>query len=143
MAIKQISIFIENKEGRIKKAISILGEKDINIRALSIADTTKYGILRLIVSDNVKAMIALEEKGFVVHENDVVIVSVPDKPNGLNSVLEVLDEKEINLEYMYAFISNKTDEAIVVMRFENMEEAVELLKDSDVNILEKEDIEKL
>lgn len=143
MAIKQISIFIENKEGRIKKAISILGEKDINIRALSIADTTKYGILRLIVSDNVKAMIALEEKGFVVRENDVVIVSVPDKPNGLNSVLEVLDEKEINLEYMYAFISNKTDEAIVVMRFENMEEAVELLKDSAVNILEKEDIEKL
>ena len=143
MAIKQISIFIENKEGRIKKAISILGEKDINIRALSIADTTKYGILRLIVSDNVKAMIALEEKGFVVRENDVVIVSVPDKPNGLNSVLEVLDEKEINLEYMYAFISNKTDEAIVVMRFENMEEDVELLKDSDVNILEKEDIEKL
>ena len=117
MAIKQISIFIENKEGRIKKAISILGEKDINIRALSIADTTKYGILRLIVSDNVKAMIALEEKGFVVRENDVVIVSVPDKPNGLNSVLEVLDEK--------------------------VEEAVELLKDSDVNILEKEDIEKL
>ena len=143
MAIKQISIFIENKEGRIKKAISILGEKDINIRALSIADTTKYGILRLIVSDNVKAMIALEEKGFVVRENDVVIVSVPDKPNGLNSVLEVLDEKDINLEYMYAFISNKTDEAIVVMWFENMEEAVELLKDSDVNILEKEDIEKL
>lgn len=143
MAIKQISIFIENKEGRIKKAISILGEKDINIRALSIADTTKYGILRLIVSDNVKAMIALEEKGFVVRENDVVIVSVPDKPNGLSSVLEVLDEKDINLEYMYAFISNKTDEAIVVMRFENMEEAVELLKDSDVNILEKKDIEKL
>ena len=143
MAIKQISIFIENKEGRIKKAISILGEKDINIRALSIADTTKYGILRLIVSDNVKAMIALEENGFVVCENDVVIVSVPDKPNGLSSVLEVLDEKDINLEYMYAFISNKTDEAIVVMRFENMEEAVELLKDSDVNILEKEDIEKL
>ena len=87
--------------------------------------------------------VALEEKGFVVRENDVVIVSVPDKPNGLNSVLEVLDEKDINLEYMYAFISNKTDEAIVVMRFENMEEAVELLKDSDVNILEKEDIEKL
>lgn len=143
MTIKQISIFIENKEGRIKKAISTLGEENINIRALSIADTTKYGILRLIVSDNVKAMIALEEKGFVVRENEVIIVSVPDKPNGLSSVLEILEEKNINLEYLYAFISNKTDEAIVVMRLENMEEAIELLKDSEVNILEKEDIEKL
>ena len=78
MAVKQISIFIENKEGRIKKAIDTLAQQNINIRALSIADTTKYGILRLIVSDNKKAIAALEDNGFVVRENEVIIIAVPD-----------------------------------------------------------------
>ena len=143
MAVKQISIFVENKEGRIKKAIDTLGKSNINIRALSIADTTKYGILRLIVSDNKKAIEALEKDGFIVKENEVIILAVPDEPNGLNSTLAVFDEKGINLEYLYAFVSSKTDEAIVVMRLENMEKAIEALKDSDVKILETEDIKHL
>jgi hypothetical protein len=143
MAVKQISIFVENKEGRIKKAIDTLAKADINIRALSIADTTKYGILRLIVSDNDKAIEALEKDGFIVKENDVIILAVPDEPNGLNSTLAVFDEKGINLEYLYAFVSSKTDEAIVVMRLENMEKAIDALKDSNVKILETKDIENL
>ena len=143
MAVKQISIFVENKEGRIKKAINTLGQENINIRALSIADTTKYGILRLIVSDNKKAIDALEKDGFIVKENEVIILAVPDEPNGLNSTLAVFDEKGINLEYLYAFVSSKTDEAIVVMRLENMEKAIDALKDSNVKILETEDIENL
>lgn len=143
MAVKQISIFIENKEGRIKKAIDTLAQQNINIRALSIADTTKYGILRLIVSDNKKAIAALEDNGFVVRENEVIIIAVPDEPNGLNSTLAVFDEKGINLEYLYAFVSSKTDEAIVVMRLENMEKAFEALENSDVKILDAEDIKDL
>ena len=143
MAVKQISIFVENKEGRIKKAIDTLAKENIHIRALSIADTTKYGILRLIVSDNDKAIEALEKDGFIVKENDVIILAVPDEPNGLNSTLSVFDEKGINLEYLYAFVSSKTDEAIVVMRLENMEKAIEALQDSDVKILETEDIKDL
>ena len=143
MAVKQISIFVENKEGRIKKAINTLAEENINIRALSIADTTKYGILRLIVSDNEKAIEALEKDGFIVKENDVIILAVPDKPNGLNSTLAVFDEKGINLEYLYAFVSSKTDEAIVAIRLENMEKAIEALKNSDVKILEESDIKEL
>ncbi|MEE0941554.1 amino acid-binding protein [Methanobrevibacter sp.] len=143
MSVKQISIFVENKEGRIKKAINTLGQENINIRALSIADTTKYGILRLIVSDNKKAIDALEKDGFIVKENEVIILAVPDEPNGLNSTLAVFDEKGINLEYLYAFVSSKTDEAIVVMRLENMEKAIDALKDSNVKILETEDIENL
>ncbi|MBQ9159857.1 MAG: amino acid-binding protein [Methanobrevibacter sp.] len=143
MAVKQISIFVENKEGRIKKAINTLAEENINIRALSIADTTKYGILRLIVSDNEKAIEALEKDGFIVKENDVIILAVPDKPNGLNSTLAVFDEKGINLEYLYAFVSSKTDEAIVVMRLENMEKAIEALEDSDIKILDENDIKDL
>ena len=141
--MKQISIFIENKEGRIKKAINTLAEENINIRALSIADTTKYGILRLIVSDNEKAIDALEKDGFIVKENEVIILAVPDKPNGLKSTLAVFDENGINLEYLYAFVSTKSDEAIVVMRLENMEKAFEALENSDVKILDAEDIKDL
>jgi len=143
MAVKQISIFVENKEGRIKKAIDTLAKANINIRALSIADTTKYGILRLIVSDNNKAIEALEKDGFIVKENEVIILAVPDEPNGLNSTLAVFDEKGINLEYLYAFVSSKTDEAIVVMRLENMEKAIEALKESNVKILDTDDIKDL
>ena len=143
MAVQQISIFVENKEGRIKKAINTLAQENINIRALSIADTTKYGILRLIVSDNEKAIEALEKDGFIVKENDVIIVAVPDKPNGLNSILAIFDDQNINLEYLYAFVSSKTDEAIVVMRLENMEKAIEALENSDAKILTEEDIKNI
>ena len=143
MAVKQISIFIENKEGRIKKAINSLAQENINIRALSIADTSKYGILRLIVSDNEKAIEALEIDGFVVKENEVIILSVPDEPNGLNSTLAVFDEENINLEYLYAFVSNKSDEAIVVMRLEDMEKAIDALNGSNIKILDEEDIKEL
>ena len=143
MAVKQISIFVENKEGRIKKAIDTLAKENINIRALSIADTTKYGILRLIVSDNKKAIDALERDGFIVKENEVIILAVPDEPNGLNSTLAVFDEKGINLEYLYAFVSSKTDEAIVVMRLENMEKAIEALENSNVKVLDESDIKEL
>ncbi len=143
MAVKQVSIFVENKEGRIKKAIDTLAKENINIRALSIADTTKYGILRLIVSDNEKAIAALEKDGFIVKENEVIILAVPDEPNGLNSTLAVFDEKGINLEYLYAFVSSKTDEAIVVMRLENMEKAVDTLNESNIKILDEEDIKDL
>ena len=143
MAVKQISIFVENKEGRIKKAIDTLAKENINIRALSIADTTKYGILRLIVSDNEKAIEALEKDAFIVKENEVIILAVPDEPNGLNSTLAVFDEKGINLEYLYAFVSSKTDEAIVVMRLENMEKATDALKESNVKILDENDIKEL
>ena len=143
MVVKQISIFVENKEGRIKKAIDTLAKQNINIRALSIADTTKYGILRLIVSDNEKAIEALENDNFIVKENEVIILAVPDKPNGLNSTLAVFDEKGINLEYLYAFVSSKTDEAIVVKRLENMEKAIEALNESNVKILDVDDIKDL
>ena len=143
MAVKQISIFVENKEGRIKKAIDTLARAGINIRALSIADTTKYGILRLIVSDNEKAIEALENDGFIVKENEVIVLAVPDEPNGLNSTLAIFDEKDINLEYLYAFVSSKVDEAIVAMRLENMEKAIEALKDSDAKNLDENDIKEL
>ena len=142
MAI-QISVFIENKEGRIRKAIDTLAKAEINIRALSVADTTKYGILRLIVSDTEKATKALENDGFIVKESKVIVATVPDKPNGLNSTLAILDDADINLEYIYAFVGNDMDEAIVAMKVEDTEKALEVFEKNNTKILNQEDIEKI
>ena len=139
----QISVFIENKEGRIKNAIDTLAKAGVNIRALSVGDTTKYGILRLIVSDNETAIKALENDGFIVKESEVVVVVVPDKPNGLNSTLSILDEADINLEYIYAFVSNQPNEAIVAMKVEDTEKAIRVFEKNNAKILKKEDLEKI
>ena len=139
----QISVFIENKEGRIKKAIDALAKADINIRALSVGDTSKYGILRLIVSDNEKAVEALENDGFIVKKSEVIVVAVPDEPNGLNSTLAILDDADINLEYIYAFVSSKPGEAIVAMKVEDTEKANEVFKASNAKILDIDDLEKI
>ena len=139
----QISVFIENKEGRIKKAIDTLANAGVNIRALSVGDTTKYGILRLIVSDNEKAIESLEKDGFIVKKSEVVVVSVPDKPNGLNTTLTILDDADINLEYIYAFVSSQPDEAIVAIKVENIEKAIKALKENNAQILTEKDLEKI
>ena len=97
----------------------------------------------MIVSDNAKAIEALEKDNFIVKENEVIVLAVPDEPNGLNSTLAIFDEKDINLEYLYAFVSSKTDEAIVAMRLENMEKAIDVLENSNVKILEESDIKEL
>ena len=143
MTVKQISIFVENKEGRIKKAIDVLAKADINIRALSVADTTKFGILRLIVSDNEKAVEVLESEGFIVKENEVIVLSVPDEPNGLNSALDIFDKNMINLEYLYAFVGSQSNEAIVAAKLEDMEKAREILKNSNIKVLDESDIKKI
>lgn len=142
MAI-QISVFIENKEGRIRKAIDTLAKAGINIRALSVADTTKYGILRLIVSDNEKATKALEDDGFIVKGSEVVVARIQDKPNGLNSVLALLDDADINLEYIYAFVGNEPGEGVVAMKVEDTAKAREVFEKNNIKILTKEDIEKI
>lgn len=142
MAI-QISVFIENKEGRIRKAIDTLAKAGINIRALSVADTTKYGILRLIVSDSEKATKALENDGFIVKGSEVVVAIMEDKPNGLNSVLALLDDANINLEYIYAFVGNEPGEGVVAMKVEDPEKAKEVFEKNNIKILTKEDIEKI
>ena len=138
-----ISVFIENKEGRIKKAIDTLANAGVNIRALSVGDTTKYGILRLIVSDNEKAIKSLEDDGFIVKESEVIVIAVPDKPNGLNSTLAILDDANINLEYIYAFVSSNPDEAIVAMKVEDTQKAISVFEKNNAKILSEEDLEKI
>ncbi|HLO26103.1 MAG TPA: ACT domain-containing protein, partial [Geobacteraceae bacterium] len=100
MKVEQISIFIENKSGRLAEIARILGDTGINIRALSLADTTDFGILRLIVNDREKAKLVLKENGFTVSKTEVVAVEVPDRPGGLSEILQTLDSESINVEYM-------------------------------------------
>jgi len=143
MKVKQISVFLENKSGRLEEVTKILADNNIDIRALSLADTRDYGILRLIVNDHLKANKLLKDSGFTVQETDVVAAEVPDKPGGLAGILRALNAKNISVEYMYAFVERKGDKAIMIFRFENVDEAIEALKNSDVKLLKGEEVYNL
>lgn len=134
--IKQISLFLENKEGRLAKVCRVLGNEGINIRALSIADTTDFGVLRLIVNNPEKAYQVLKENKFAVSITDVLAMEVSDTPGGLAGTLERLDEAGINVEYMYAFLGTASQDALVIIRVENPQEAMHVIKKAGLNILE-------
>ncbi len=138
MKVEQISIFIENKSGRLADVASTLGDAGVNIRALSLADTSDFGILRLIVNDREKAKQALKEKGFTVSKTEVVAVEVPDRPGGLFEILQTLDRKAINVEYMYAFVERCGENAVIIFRFDETEKAIDALLENGFNVLEGE-----
>ncbi|NVN89443.1 MAG: ACT domain-containing protein [Desulfuromonadales bacterium] len=138
MKVEQISIFIENKSGRLAEITRILGEADINIRALSLADTSDFGILRLIVNDAGTAKTVLKEKGFTVNKTEVVAVEVPDKPGGLSTILQTLDSNQINVEYMYAFVERCAGNAVIIFRFDETDKAIATLLENRFNVLEGE-----
>lgn len=140
MLIKQISVFTENKPGKIAEVVDSIGQYDIDIYALSIADTTDFGILRLIVSDPDRVKEILLSKGMVVKRTDVIAVHVEDKPGGLSHTLNVLKEKNIDIEYMYAFIGKNEKGATVVLKVDKPKEAVELLVPTDVDIIDASEI---
>jgi len=136
MRVEQISIFLENKAGRLAEVTRVIGEAGVNIRALSLADTSDFGILRLIVSDNDKAKAALKKHGFTVGKTNVVAVEVEDRPGGLNRVLEVLSRQNINVEYMYAFVQHTGKNAVIIFRFDGTDAAISLLKENGIKVLE-------
>ena len=136
MKVEQISIFIENKSGRLAEITRILGEAGINIRALSLADTTDFGILRLIVNDCAKANTVLKENGFTVSKTEVVAVEVPDRPGGLSAILQALDRDAINVEYMYAFVERCGGNAVIIFRFDETDKAITALQANNFNMLE-------
>ncbi|RII31441.1 MAG: amino acid-binding protein [Geobacter sp.] len=138
MKVEQISIFIENKSGRLAEITRVLGETGINIRALSLADTSDFGILRLIVNDVEKAKIILKEKGFTVSKTEVIAVEVPDRPGGLSAILQVLDADRINVEYMYAFVERCGENAVIIFRFDETDKAITTLQNNNFNVLEGE-----
>ncbi|MBJ6723947.1 ACT domain-containing protein [Geomesophilobacter sediminis] len=135
MHVEQISVFIENKSGRLAEVTRILGEAGINIRTLSLADTSDFGILRLIVNDAEQAKGVLKERGFTVSKNEVVAVEIPDRPGGLAELLQVLDGESINVEYMYAFVERSGENAVMIFRFEETERAITTLTGKGFAIL--------
>ncbi|HDR46119.1 MAG TPA: ACT domain-containing protein [Geoalkalibacter subterraneus] len=135
MKVEQISIFIENKSGRLAEVTDVLGKAGINIRALSLADTSDFGILRLIVDKTDPAQKALKEKGFTVNKTEVVAVEVPDCPSGLCGILQILDSAGINVEYMYAFVERCGQNAVIIFRFDDTEGAIRVLTEKGVTVL--------
>ncbi len=133
--VKQISVFLENKSGRLAEVTRVLGDNNVNIRALSIADTTDFGILRLIVNKPQEANEALKREGFMVSETEVIAVEVPDRPGGLADVLWELGVAGINIEYLYAFIGRSAGNALVVFRVEDCEGAIAALNKKNIRVL--------
>lgn len=133
---KQISIFLENKCGRLVRVTETLGEAKINIRALSIADTSDFGILRLIVDRPEEACRVLREKGFMATETDVIALEVPDVPGGLAKILAYLEKEGINIEYLYSFIEKPAKDALILMRVEDVDRALRVLKENNVSVID-------
>jgi hypothetical protein len=142
MKIQQISLFVENKPGHIAAPARLLAQKGIDIRALYLADTQQYGILRLIVSDWQKAAATLQAHGFVVKVTEVLAVLVADRPGGLAELLGALDGTGINIEYMYAFSDVRGDKAILIFRFNDPDAAITVLQKAGINLLASEELLK-
>ncbi|MDT8420718.1 MAG: ACT domain-containing protein [Desulfuromonadales bacterium] len=143
MKVEQISIFIENKSGRLAEVTRILGVAQVNIRALSLADTSDFGILRLIVDNTDLALRVLKDHHFTVNKTEVIGVEVPDQPGGLCSILEILDRNDINVEYMYAFVERSKGNAVIIFRFDNVDEAIRVLTENRITVLKGERISTL
>lgn len=143
MKVEQISIFLENRAGRLTDVTRVLSEAQVNIRALSLADTSDFGILRLIVTDHERAKEALKEHGFTVGRTSVVAVEVDDRPGGLHYILELLSNSKINVEYMYAFVQQSGKNAVLIFRFDRTDQAIEILQKNNIKIIPGKDLYNL
>ena len=143
MKVEQISIFLENKSGRLAEVTGVLSKAGINIRALSLADTADFGVLRLIVDKTDRAKETLKQNGFAVSKTEVIGVEVPDRPGGLSQILAVLHAAGINVEYMYAFVQRSGDNAIIIFRFDELDKAIGALVGGGVRVLKGEELSAL
>lgn len=135
MQVEQISVFLENKSGRLSEVTAILTESKVNIRALALADTSDFGVLRLIVDDTEKAFKTLKNDGFTVGKTNVVAVELADRPGGLHGILMILHNAGLNVEYMYAFVRSSGDNAVMILRIEQDQKAIALLESKGVNVV--------
>ena len=135
MRVEQIAVFLENKSGRLAEITGILAGNEINIRALSVADTADFGILRLIVDKVDLAQKVLKKSGFTVGKTNVIAVEVPDRTGGLAGVLKVVEAAGLNVEYMYAFVNKSGENAVLIFRFDDMDKAIDALQKAEFTIL--------
>lgn len=143
MLIRQLSMFLENKEGRLSAALKVLADNGINISALSLADSDEYGVLRLIVDDADKAKQALTNAGITVATNNVIAIVMDDKPGGALAALELLSTNGISVEYMYACIAKVTGKAIMVVRADDCQKADKILSDGGYDTVDPGDIYRI
>lgn len=143
MAIKQLTVFVENKQGAMVSITETLAENNVNLRALSIAETEDFGILRLIVNDEATAEKTLSEQGYLIKVTDVVGVKIGDAPGKLSAALDVLDKANINVEYLYAFMARTEKHAYVVLRVEDNVKAESALEDAGFHLITDADVNKL
>ena len=143
MKITQISVFLENRKGRLYEVCSLLGDNKINIRALTIAETESFGVLRIVVDKSDEAVKLLKDNGFVANLTHVVAVEVGDKPGGLASVLKVFADNNVNIEYMYGFVEKFSDKALLVFRFADTDLAQQILAKNDIKVVTEKEIEGL
>jgi len=138
MCIKQLSVSLDNVPGKLSEVSEYLGKEGVNIRAISVADTSDISTVRFIVDDPVKAINVLRTHGYSVKETDVIAVETPDHPGGLNAVLKPLREENINVHYLYPFLGRISDQAIIIVGVDRTNEALEVLKKNWVRVLGKE-----
>lgn len=143
MQLKQLSVFLENRTGRLAEVAQTLGDAQINIRAMSVADTSEFGILRLLVDKPDEATKALSEAGLTVRLTKVVAVEIADHPGGLATILALIHSNGLNVEYMYAFLERYEQSAILVFRFETPENAIKMLNDANVKVFTAEEINNM
>lgn len=135
MLIKQISVFVENKQGRLHMLTDVLAKEGIDLKALTIADTTDFGIMRCIVQDPEKTLKVIRDNNFTATITEVIAAEVPDVPGGLSNVLKILSDNGISVEYLYSFVRMHKNNALIIFRVEDPEAAVKILKDNNVNVL--------
>lgn len=135
MKLTQISIFLENKKGRLQDVCSLLSKNKINIRALTVAESENFGVLRIVVDKPQEAQAVLKKNQFIANLTDIVAIEVQDHPGGLTGVLNILASNDINVEYMYGFVEKASDKAMLVFRFDNTDKAIKILKDNKVKIV--------
>jgi len=143
MKLQQLSIFMENRTGRLAEVCRAVGDAGVNIRALAVADTSEFGILRLLVDKPDEAVAALSERGLTVRLTEVVAVEIIDRPGGLATILALLHGAGINIEYMYAFLQRHCENAILVFRFDAPEQAAAILREANVTVFTPEQIAQL
>jgi hypothetical protein len=143
MKLHQLSLFLENKPRQLRLPSKALAEAGINILTMSLADTQQFGILRLIVEDWQKSKEVLESAGCVVNVTEVLAIEVPDRPGGLDEVLSVVEQHDLNVEYMYSFTFHRGDKAVLVIRFEDIDTAIGAMKTGNANMVEPKALFKL
>jgi len=135
MTVHQISVFLENKSGRLAEVTMLLGKGGVNLRAITIADTADFGILRLIVDDQDKALKLLRDAGFTAKVTEVYAIEIEDKPGGLARVMQTFEENNLNIEYLYATLEKNKDNAIVIFRVEDLEKAGKIIEENNLRTL--------